>query len=666
MKSTISSTKIVAALLCGTGLVACDSIKSVSEEPTYAVPREKVVLNGTVTGVGATRPVKLQITVTGNGENSGTRELSIRDTEVLRFGGVDVGAGYEVTILESPFGRDCTIANGTGVATAPVNNITVTCVRDATPLYTVTASIAPALANSPPEGFAVTLQTEEGVETVYPEVGQTSVTFENPVLYPGGNPPAFTYQVTATNTRGGTLNNCAVTNGSGALASEPPANITNVSVTGCLFTIAATVDYSAPPGGAPAAMGANGVQLGLRNVAEEIVAETAVINAFGPAPVAFPGTWVANSSALYEVVVLQHPAGQFCIVGNGGRASLVPTSSVPNPANVTATVRCRNVPAEANRLKGAYQLQPPANSNTTGLPVTDAQAEMRNFLTFFENGTFIYGTHHSSTAAGVEHGFYNYNPGAGTLGFTIWTDSNGLGAVPFGSFTGVTPVNYNEGLSGRANHALTFNLSNFTWVAPGNVTATNVVRTPGAPGTPGTLSLTFGTQSPPGTPPPANYNPVWQMVEPVNTPGQVQGVWTTADSKRVFIYNRDTTYGFHAGVNGAPNLQDACFTIETPSLASSFYTRRGGDTGCMSETDLPDEPRLVSTGTVDVPSGSALIPGFVGRLPGSQSNAVVVPSPVYYDVEAGVGGQPETLTLQATLNDVPIRNPIVFYRTTTY
>jgi hypothetical protein len=171
----------------------------------------------------------------------------------------------------------------------------------------------------------------------------------------------------------------------------------------------------------------------------------------------------------------------------------------------------------------------------------------------------------------------------------------------------------------------------------------------------------------PATTPVANLNNVWTMTEPVSTPGEIQGAWTTADSKRVFVYNKTTYYGFHAGVNGAPNLQDACFTILNTSLAESFYTRRGGDTQCMTTANAA--VGTVATGTVDVPNATAtnttapLIPGFTGRLPGSQSNAVSSPSPVNYSV---VAGTPDTLTIQGTLNGNPIGFPVVFSRATTY
>jgi hypothetical protein len=426
-------------------------------------------------------------------------------------------------------------------------------------------------------------------------------------------------------------------------------------------------------------MGAGGLQLGLRNQITGAVLPGPLLTAFSATAVAFPGTYPSNSSALYEVVVQSHPTGQFCAVLGGGMANLVSTL-----ANVTAQIRCRDVPVLANQLKGVYQLDPPAIQevigSTAGLPagstIPQPRIQKRAFLTFFPNGTFINGTHPNTAGAGVEYGFYNYNPAAGTLQFTILTDTSFNTANPQ-----VLP-NFDFGLSGR------------TGAAGGAVTATNVVKTAGAVGLPGRLSMTFGAFVAPvpavaavptgcGAPPavacttvavPAvtgNGNPTWTMTEPRQTLGQIQGAWVTADSKRFFVYDDVTYYGFHAGVNGAPNLQDACFTIVDARMPVSYYTRRGGDTLCMSANtgNAVTSSGTVAVGTVDVPnvtttnSTQPLIPGFIGRIPGSISNAILSPSPVNYTVTTG---SPNTLVLQDTLNAIPINQPVNLIRATTY
>jgi hypothetical protein len=49
-------------------------------------------------------------------------------------------------------------------------------------------------------------------------------------------------------------------------------------------------------------------------------------------------------------------------------------------------------------------------------------------------------------------------------------------------------------------------------------------------------------------------------------------------------------------------------------------------------------------------------------MPGSNLNATVSPSPTFFQVTPGVGGAPDILTVQSTLNDNPVGEPIVFMR----
>lgn len=674
MKFMKSRTKLLAAVMCGAALAGCNAIESVDDSAVIPTPPNTVVINGQISGLSATRPIELTMALTNNGVNNTSRVYSVRGTNVLRFGAVNVGANYAITITKTPFNRTCTIENGSGTATgAEINNVTVTCVPNSTPTYTLTATIAAGLVAAPPAGFKVTLTTEEGSETITPTAGQTSVTFTLPIIYPGANPPAFDYRVTATNTVGGTTNNCVVSAGTGSLGSGS-GNITGVQVTGCLFTFSAAATYSTTPAcasnpasttnqgctpaivaGTASPMGTGGLQLGLKKVSTGVIVDAPLITAYSTTPVAFPGTYASNTDALYEVVVRSHPAGQHCIVLNGGMAQLtIPTAPATSIGNVVVQVRCRDLPATANQLRGVYQLNPPAINNSNGEANPLPLGQTRNFLTFFPNGTFIYGTHPSTALAGVEYGFYNYISGSQVLQFTIHTDTNGT-----------TANNFDHGLSGRSGFA------------GGAVSATSVVRTAGSLTVPATLSMRFGLATPipvaPATTPAANLNPVLTFAEPINTLGEIQGTWVTADGKRVFVYNKTTFYGFHAGVNGAPNLQDACFTILNAAAPESFYTRRGGDTGCMTATANPADDRAdgrVATGTVDVPNATTtnttapLINGFAGRLPGSISNAVIAPgSPVRYSVTAGA---PDTLVLQDTLNDNPVGDPVTFTRFTTF
>ncbi|HEY0465237.1 MAG TPA: hypothetical protein VGC79_13570, partial [Polyangiaceae bacterium] len=290
MNSLIRGSRLAVFALCGTALVACDSIKDVREDPTFAVPTEKVALSGTITGLGVstTRPVELTMAITKdhpyrreddpNSDGIRTVVLSVRGVDTLDFGALDVGATYAISVTKQPFGRTCSaVAKASGTVVAeydssnrlkPIEGIEIQCVRDATPLYHVTVDFA-AIAANLPAGFKLTLTTEEGAETVTPAAGTSSATFAMPVFYPNANPPAFAYRVIATYELGGTVNSCAMTNGSGELGAGS-GDVTNVTVTGCLFTITATASYSAPPGGAAGAIAAGG-QLGLKDKSGTIV-----------------------------------------------------------------------------------------------------------------------------------------------------------------------------------------------------------------------------------------------------------------------------------------------------------------------------------------------------------------------------------------------------------
>lgn len=735
-----SSTKLLAVFLCGAALASCRAVEDADDSPVYPNPAVTVAITGKVSGLSRLRPVFLEIETQAPTQTQSVKRAldPIRDTDDLNFGAVTIGSTYKIRVVESPYGRDCYAVDASGArvpfisgtAAADVNSVRIKCDPTNIPRFRLSANINSTLAANRPKDFAVTLTTEEGSETIYPAANQTQVTFTLPIFYPGGNnPPAFTYSVTSTNTENGLVNNCSVTNGTGQLITGS-SNITNPNVTGCLYTVSASVSYSPTPvctasttantpntncattipAGPALAIGAGGVKLGLRSqVTGEVVSQTPLVVTTADttpfAGVAFPGSFPSNSQALYEVFVEAHPTGQFCITAQtpvaNNSAVIVPTGTntntivaqinaqnasggkvnlVTNLANAIVHIRCRNIPAAANQLKGVYQLDTPPINVSSGADLADnREYQRRDFLTFFPNGTFLFGTHPSEAAAGVEHGFYNYDPVARTLQFTVHTDTNTVN--PYGGANGVTAA-FNAGLSGRAGYSV----SGSQQVQLGAVTAIDVVRTPGAVGTPGKLSLTFGRAitTAGGSTNPVYRVPTWTLTEPRQTLGQIQGAWTTADSLRVFVYDDITFYGFHAGMNGAPNLQDQCLIILDPKLASSYFTRRGGGTYCMTYDVFgfggPSQPDsrtgAVIVSLVDVPSAASsaaspsitnstayYIPGFRGRLPGTQSSQVSTPSPVDYTVTPG---SPDTLTIQATLNGTPIEDPVTFSRMTSY
>src|SRR6185369_4369536 len=106
--------------------------------------------------------------------------------------------------------------NGTGTLTAAPGNITVTCAQDATPRYCLGGTITQAVHDTP--GAMLVLTTEEGTRKVAAAtmpVGTQSCWFPNSIFDSLTSAPVFLYTVTANFVdANGTVNNCAVTNGS--------------------------------------------------------------------------------------------------------------------------------------------------------------------------------------------------------------------------------------------------------------------------------------------------------------------------------------------------------------------------------------------------------------------------------------------------------------------
>jgi hypothetical protein len=500
----------------------------------------------------------------------------------------------------------------------------------------VRGTIAPAVAAI--QGLKVRLSTEEGTREI-DATGQTSFEFPAAVfdsqynLAPGQlNLPVFAYAVTATAPApgdGSPVNNCAVSNGTnigtdGSVTAAPTADVNGVAVTSCSFTVQVRADYSAAPGQPALAMPAGGLTVALRNPVSGLHVQSVNVPAFGSL-VAFAGGVYSNSQAIYELVVTGQPTGMTCIPGSG---SGVPGSTLTDagavlllqPASsavagswlVTRSVRCRASPAPGQQLRGTWQQA--AATTTDGTTVTTTN---RNFLTFFEDGTFLYGLHaagpNCNIACGVQHGFYAWNPATRQLAFTVFTDT-------------VTGINA---------HKLP-------------ATLTGVTRLGGAPAQ---IRATF------------NASTDWLLTQPPSIPGQMTGAWATADHRRVWIYEANKYTGFHAGVNGLGNAQDACFPIDPPDAQSGFFTRRGNATTCQLGDGAPNVTGLF---TLDVPNASTTPrapAGFIGGWPQARSNADGRPSsPVLFAIEPGA---PDILTVQDTLLDgTPVNPPIQLMRVT--
>jgi hypothetical protein len=559
-----------------------------------------------------------------------------------------------------------------------------------------------------------------------------------PVLNPDGSQAnvaagtPLTYSVSASFVDPeGNESRCFVTNATGSnpvpTAANPSGNVTNVIVgasatttsPACQFTMAGSVAYSTPPGGT-GETGAlpGGMLLEVRDLQSNVKAthEVSAYGSFTIGGTANPTLFSSNVNAIYDIVVARQPTGRTCVVGDGGAASFYRTGSI-NPTNVTATaaagaaagtrawgsrlnVFCRALPVAGRALTGTYRLSSstwlaaPSTANPNPSPIevdfnnydwTDQNLGSSNMMTFFANGTFLYGTHgyisgtlpDLSNAAPysvqVEHGFYDYDP-AGTLRMTLITDTNPTAAYPT-AYSATDNVVWNAartgtpGLSAAPAPVVSATATAGAGIGIWTAVMTNVQKTTipfGEGRNPGqTLSRITGTF---GGASPTAARLDWELTEPQSISGEMTGTWASRDSRRFWVWDYLNYYGTQVSVaNGAPSMNYACFTMAEVEAPFGVYTRRGTSTGCYAynrpargvgylfgvaeSVDFHLTDSTLSSNTfmgvaplaVGVPvapatniagnvAGSRLVPqfgstaltvlpGFVGRIPGGQSAA---------------------------------------------
>jgi alpha-tubulin suppressor-like RCC1 family protein len=236
-------------------------------------------LGGTISGLTTSG------LVLANGANtlqiaSGTTSFSF--TQQVAYGGA-----YTVTVQTQPTGWQCTIANGTGTATAPVTNVQVSCVANT---FTVGGTIS-FTGGSPVAGLVL---SDNGTDTLTPAASASTFVFSKGVAS-GGH-----YVVTVTSAPTGLT--CTVANAAGTIAA---ANITNVTVTCSTsgFSLGGTIS------------GLNGTGLVLGNGTDTLSITSGATTFTFKDPVALGGN--------YSVTVPTQPSGQTCSVA-GGTGTMVP------------------------------------------------------------------------------------------------------------------------------------------------------------------------------------------------------------------------------------------------------------------------------------------------------------------------------------------------------
>lgn len=611
-------------------------------------------------------------------------------------------------------------------------------------------------------GARVVLYTGEWMQARDITPGQTSVTFEGALFsatipvtnsdgsitnIAAGTPLTYTVSASFVDPEGNE-SRCQVTNPTGSnplpTTSNPSGNVTNVivglsastTVPACQFTMSGSVAYSAAPDAATeTGTIPGGLLLEVRDLQGNVKTSHEVedYGDFTVGGTINPTLFSSNINANYDIVVARQPTGRTCVVGDGGAVSYYRTGTV-NPTNVTKeaavavvnpgspsgrawgsrlNVFCRALPAAGRELAGTYRLSSStwkaavstANPNPADIVVrydnydwTTQNLGSSNMLTFFADGTFLYGTHGyisgvlpdftnaAPYSVQVEHGFYDYDPDAGTLRFTLITDTNPTAAYP-SAYAATNNIVWNAArtgtpglsaapepiLGGRATAGAGIGI----WTAAmHSVQKTTIAFNEGRDPSQmlSRITGTFGGSTPSG----ARLD--WELTEPQSLTGEMTGTWVARDNRRFWVWDYLTYYGTHVGVaNGAPSMNDACFTVADVEAAHGVYTRRGTSTGCYAynrpargtaylfgvaeATDfhLTDSTLASNTfvgvaplavGTPVPPatniaasvSGSrlvpqfgtgalAVLPGYAGRIPGGQNAADGrSPSPVLYKI----------------------------------
>jgi hypothetical protein len=173
-----------------------------------------------------------------------------------------------------------------------------------------------------------------------------------------------------------------VTNNTGTINA---ANVNNIAIACASYSVGGTV--SGLKQGSQITLQLNGSDTKLHNVTAN--------GAF-----TFPAATAQGIGVAYLVHIKTQPAGQTCMIE--GSLGIVRAS---DPNVTTAAVVC--VDNVTDPLSGTYQI-----TAVYGRPAVD----LRNFITFYPDGTFIFGIHESdnpdcgpSGQGGLEYGVYSWN-----------------------------------------------------------------------------------------------------------------------------------------------------------------------------------------------------------------------------------------------------------------
>ncbi|HET9106640.1 MAG TPA: beta-propeller fold lactonase family protein [Steroidobacteraceae bacterium] len=189
-------------------LAACGGGGGSSMPPTQSSsppPPTQYSIGGTVSGLTGTGLVL---------QDNGGDNLSVSQNGAFTFATkVNSGAAYSVTVMTQPSGQTCTVANGSGTASANVTNVAVSCTATTAATVTIGGTVTGL------SGTGLVLQDNGGDNLTVSQNG--TFTFATALA------TGTAYAVTVATQPTSPSQTCTVTNGTGTTASS---NVTNVTV----------------------------------------------------------------------------------------------------------------------------------------------------------------------------------------------------------------------------------------------------------------------------------------------------------------------------------------------------------------------------------------------------------------------------------------------------
>jgi hypothetical protein len=355
------------------------------------------------------------------------------------------GYGYDVTAPDQPAGQLCTVTNGSGIATANISNVVVTCSNE-------TFNVGGTISGLTAAGLVLA----NGSDTLSVPAGASSFTMPTAVAY------GSDYKVTVTTQPTGLT--CDVANGTGTVGADA---VTNIAVT-CTD--------------APLSVG--GSISGLEHATGLVLVNGTEMYAVPAGATSFRLNAPESSGSTYAVRVQSQPTGATCSVSQG--LGTIPTHNVSD-----ISITCSD---EAYSLGGTVAgLTSPGlvlsdGSNTHSVPVNATNFTMPMIVAYGSSYTMNVQTQPAGLTCTISGGTGIMPASAVTdVGVTCASTSYTLGGAISGLRTsGLVLTDGMDDLSVAANAAL-FSMPNA--LAYGSDYAVTVKAQPSA----GTCQVTHGT-----------------------------------------------------------------------------------------------------------------------------------------------------------------------------